>query len=55
LIFAVSTQTALTLPLELPPDLEAALKPYFALIEVRLLVPHIALVLYFLKGCGDTK
>jgi hypothetical protein len=54
LIFAVSTQTALTLPLELPPDLEAALKPYFASTEVGFDVPYIAFVPYFVEGCGET-
>lgn len=54
LIFAVSTQTALTLPLELPPDLEAALKPYFASVEVGLAFPYTAFVPYFMEVCGET-
>jgi hypothetical protein len=55
LIFAVSTQTALSLPPELPPILEAALKPYFTSVEVGLAVPYTAFVPYLIERCGSTE
>lgn len=35
--------------------MEAALKPYFASVEVGLAVPYTAFVPYFMEGCGETE